>query len=277
MKYHPLAECLPRMSEQEFSDLVGSIERHGLREKITVFGGVIIDGISRYEACKKLKKSPLTREWEPDDPEASPEDIERQIRDFVIDKNLNRRQLSVGDRSMVAARLYEACPEITLETAAAKMGVSRRTAASAAKVLKAEPVLAEAVSKKEIPVSVAATLASLPAEEQAEALKEETEKRAAKKARPKKIKPEEPVDEVPQPVVPLTVVPPVVHDGFSSSEQKEWRQAFQVLIKMADKWIDLPPQLKTKVTSKAIHKKMIEHLRLFHAGWSARNPGGQWV
>lgn len=282
MKFHPLAECLPRMSDEEFNDLVASIEKHGLREKITVYGGQIIDGISRYEACKKLKKSPLTREWEPDDPEDTPEGIEQQIRDFVIDKNLRRRQLSASDKAMAAARLYEACPDATLTEAASRLNVSRRSVASATKVLRAEPVLSEAVDQKEIPVSVAAKLAALPSEEQASALHEVKEERRKPRRIPKKIKPEEPVaeppaQESPSPPVNPMIPPPEKIDGFSPGEQKEWRQAFGVLMKMADKWIDLPDQRKTKVTSSAIHKKMIEHLSQFLAGWKARNPGGQWV
>lgn len=89
MERHPLSAAFPDMDDEEFQDLLSSIKAHGQREPITVFEGQVLDGWHRYRACKELDISPMTTEFEGDDPVA-----------FVIDLNLSRRHLSPSQKAL---------------------------------------------------------------------------------------------------------------------------------------------------------------------------------
>ena len=89
MERHPLSAAFPDMDHEEFEDLLSSIKAHGQREPITVFESKVLDGWHRYRACKELDIGPMTTEFEGDDPVA-----------FVIDLNLNRRQLSPSQKAL---------------------------------------------------------------------------------------------------------------------------------------------------------------------------------
>lgn len=87
MKIHPFAEMMPRMSEEEFTDLKKSIAQYGQRELIVTYKDTIIDGRHRWDACFELGIEPKTTEYE------GPED-EASLLAFVLDLNVNRRHLS---------------------------------------------------------------------------------------------------------------------------------------------------------------------------------------
>ena len=89
MERHPLSAAFPDMDEEDFLDLLSSIKAHGQREPITVFEGQVLDGWHRYRACKELDISPMTTEFDGDDPVA-----------FVIDLNLQRRHLSPSQKAL---------------------------------------------------------------------------------------------------------------------------------------------------------------------------------
>ena len=196
MKYkqHPLSAAFPGLGEEEFRALTDDIDANGVREKIVIYDGMILDGWHRYSACMELSvKKPPMIEYEGDDPVG-----------FVLSKNLHRRHLDASQRAFAIAQLSEwqeksGRPSHNLEriksdkiiglsaAAAAKLaGVGEVTMRQARAATKAIPEVQEAVTKGEIAVSEAAKLAQLPPEEQRAAVSEPkaTRPKAQKKPKP---------------------------------------------------------------------------------------------
>jgi len=137
LELHPLAELFPKMTDEEFNDLVMSIEENGLREPIWLSrDGRVLDGRHRYLACCELGIEPETRTFDGDD--------ELQ---FVLDLNLNRRHLTTSQRALIAADMAnmehgtnrfsvegQNCPSI--EEASEALNVSPRSVKNAKRVLR---------------------------------------------------------------------------------------------------------------------------------------------
>lgn len=100
---HPLAELIPPMTEEEFTDLVHGIESEGFRndEPVVIYEDQILDGRHRYRASQQVGVEPPTRLFEGDDPVG-----------YVISKNLHRRHLTKSQVAMTAA---EALPHLEKE------------------------------------------------------------------------------------------------------------------------------------------------------------------
>jgi ParB-like chromosome segregation protein Spo0J len=95
IKLHPVCEIFPLMGDDEFQQLKADIEKHGQRESITYWNGLLVDGRHRLRACQELHIEPMAVELEPnDDPVA-----------FALSCNLHRRHLDESQRGMVAAAL----------------------------------------------------------------------------------------------------------------------------------------------------------------------------
>ncbi len=95
---HPLAQIVPRMSDDEYLDLRKSIREFGLLEgeEIVLHEGKILDGRHRYDACLREGVEPRFREYSGGDPEG-----------YVLAK-LTRRNLDESTRALVAGRLLVA-------------------------------------------------------------------------------------------------------------------------------------------------------------------------
>ena len=91
---HALADLFPLIEGAEFDELVASIKAHGLREEITLYNNLILDGRNRYRACEVAGIAPRFEEFTGDDPYA-----------FVADKNLHRRHLNPSQLGMIGARM----------------------------------------------------------------------------------------------------------------------------------------------------------------------------
>lgn len=94
LSFHRFANIFPLIQGSDFDGLVSDIKSHGLREKIVLFEGAILDGRNRYRACQAAGIEPATELFSGDNPLA-----------FVISKNLKRRQLKDSQRALVAARI----------------------------------------------------------------------------------------------------------------------------------------------------------------------------
>lgn len=197
MKYkqHPLSAAFPGLNEEDFRALIDDIDANGVREKIVVYEGMILDGWHRYSACVELNvKKPPMIEYEGDDPVG-----------FVLSKNLHRRHLDASQRAFAIAQLSEwqeksGRPSHNLERiksgkitglsadkAAELAGVSEKTMRQARAATKAVPEVQEAVTKGEMAVSEAAKLSKLSPEEQKAAVEKP---KASKPKAPKPPKPE---------------------------------------------------------------------------------------
>ena len=162
-EFHPLANAFPLIEGDEFAALVEDIIENGLRHRITLYEGKILDGRNRYRASIAAEEDLDERDFIEFDG-----DFEG-ARDLVRSLNLHRRHMDASQRAMSAAKL-ETVPHggdrksdqnanLHLETraeAAAKHNVSVRAIASAAKVLKeGSPELVAAVERGEVKVSAA--------------------------------------------------------------------------------------------------------------------------
>jgi len=186
LQVHEAASIFPMMPDDDYSELVDDIRKHGLRDKIRLLDGKIIDGRNRYRACSDAGVEPQFESISTDDPAA-----------YVVSVNLHRRQLTPSQRSMVAARVREFYDNAAKERQRASggdqkakavveklpqpdtgkardqagkaAGVSGKMVDYATKVLKqAAPEIIAAVDTGKMAVKTAAIVASEPVETQRE-------------------------------------------------------------------------------------------------------------
>ena len=164
LQFHPISLLFPLIIGEEFSSLRNDIDVNGQHEPIVLHEGMILDGRNRYRACCDLELTPITKEYEGDDPLA-----------WVLSHNLFRRQLTVAQRALIAAELStlqndkadsgggEGKPEqIAIDKAAKQLGISARTVSSACKVVRdGTPALLEAVKNGQIRISAAEQVSKL--------------------------------------------------------------------------------------------------------------------
>lgn len=171
------ANAFPWLDGAARDELKADISRNGVLVPIVFLGEYILDGRNRYEIARELGLEYPRVEYEGDDPAG-----------FAWAMNGPRRHMSTNQKATAAARLANIkprafsgnqhvpaanlqTPQISQAKAAEMVGVSERTVASAAKVLKdGAPELVAAVDKDEISVSAAADLTALPVEDQIKAL-----------------------------------------------------------------------------------------------------------
>jgi ParB-like chromosome segregation protein Spo0J len=103
-KFHPLAETVPSMTDEEYVELVADIRANGLREKITLYQDMILDGRHRYKACNATGRTAVFDTFE---------GTEAQARAFVISKNYHRRMVTAAKKRERIAELLKAQPELS--------------------------------------------------------------------------------------------------------------------------------------------------------------------
>ncbi len=109
VKVHPAAALVPEPTEQEFADLKADIKAHGLRERIVMLDGAILDGRSRHRALRELVLIGSQDDGLPAYARgATPAEAADPIA-FVVSMNLRRRHLTrdARDRVMVAVLAQE--------------------------------------------------------------------------------------------------------------------------------------------------------------------------
>lgn len=183
---HRLAALFPLLDEPALDALASDIAEHGLREPIVLWHGQVLDGRNRLAACQRAGVEPVFRQFD--------EETEGHPVAWVASRNLHRRHLDPSQRALVAARLVDANADVVRigpgrasEKAAALVDVSPRSVEHALAVVHAgNDELEAAVAERRVPVAVAAELAALPPEQQAEVLAAADPKaitRAARKVR----------------------------------------------------------------------------------------------
>jgi ParB-like chromosome segregation protein Spo0J len=195
---HPAADLFPMLPASELQALADDIRTNGQREPVVLWDGQVLDGRNRLAACALAGVEPLTRTLD-----VCPDPLA-----YVLSTNLHRRHLSESQRAMVAAKVRPMLAEQakarqtaagahgaeggrgntkdggetlspnlgegfgkSADQAATMLSVGRGTVEAASRVLKrGTPELISAVERGDVAVSAAAAVASLPAEDQREAV-----------------------------------------------------------------------------------------------------------
>ncbi len=138
LKFHPLADIFPLMEGAEFDALVADIKAHGLREKIDLYQGEIVEGRNRYRALQRLGIDPSA------DPgkyfrkaiyahtvggEIAPheQNNDDRVRAYVISKNIHRRHLTPEQKRDLIAKVIAAKPEASDRRIAKQVKADHKT------------------------------------------------------------------------------------------------------------------------------------------------------
>jgi hypothetical protein len=127
---HPAADVFPMMSESELKALASDVKANGLRDPISLYEGKILDGRNRIAACLMAGVDAQFVPVETDSPCA-----------YVVSKNLHRRQLTVGQKGMVAAKLMPML-EVEAKERHKANGGDRRSASAKSAVVNLPPPIA---------------------------------------------------------------------------------------------------------------------------------------
>lgn len=171
LQFHPLANVFPLIDGSEFEAFCEDISNNGQREPIVIFEGKILDGRNRYRATRSLNITAKTISYEGENP-----------LEFVLSMNMYRRQLTVAQRSIIAAQIVCREPDqaqaeqgdasslhsgIGLAQAATLLGISERSISSASRVARTgSDALLDAVKTGKVKISTAEYVAKLDHEDQ---------------------------------------------------------------------------------------------------------------
>src|SRR5262245_47499873 len=139
LKFHPLADIFPLMEGEEFDALVADIKKNGLREKIDLHQGKIVDGRNRYRALQRLGVDPDDKYFRKAiyahaiGGEIAPHerDNDERVLAYVISKNIHRRHLTAEQKRDLIAKLIKAQPEKSDRQIAKQAKVDHKTVGAA--------------------------------------------------------------------------------------------------------------------------------------------------
>ncbi len=146
----PCCAAIPPMHHDEYQSLKASLLRNGQLEPILVFEDRIIDGRHRFSACNELGINPVFKQFV---------GTYEQAKSMAFSVNINRRQLTMGQKALVAAKLTMPTASegksgnragipapLTQVEAASLFGISRDTVQRGCTLLReADPALIEEV------------------------------------------------------------------------------------------------------------------------------------
>lgn len=173
--FHPLANVFPLIEGEEFFAFCEDIKVNGQQEPIVLFNGKILDGRNRYRALQEIGFEPVCEQYTGNAP-----------LEFVLSKNMYRRQLTVAQRSIIAAEIVCRGAELpsenadqdgvgegetdtshlraglSLNQAATLLGISERSISSAGRVARSGvEELLNAVKSGKVKISAAEYVAKL--------------------------------------------------------------------------------------------------------------------
>lgn len=119
MEVHDLCKIFPEMTAAEFDDLCTSVAKIGIVDPIITYQGKVLDGRNRYRAALHLGCEAPMEEW--DGRGKSP-------LEFVVSRNLSRRNLTPSQRAAIALDVKEELEAVYRERMVAN-GKSRAKAA----------------------------------------------------------------------------------------------------------------------------------------------------
>lgn len=238
-KFHPFAEVFPLLDDAEFDELVADIKQHGLREKIWLYEGKILDGRNRFLACKTAKVEPQFREYKGNDALA-----------FVVSLNVQRRHLTDSQRAMAAAKIATMQQGTRTDLApigaksqteaAEELKVGRRSVQRAKTVIeKGSKALQKAVESGEVSVSKAAKVVDLPKPEQLKAAKQK--------------------EELPAKPVEVAPAPDFDFDGYEPEDDEAYKQNIENVMMADDKLSAMREELKQVHRELAAVKSSRDH------------------
>ena len=117
----PCVELFPAMNLDEFNALKQSIQRNGQSEPILLFRGQVVDGRHRLKACQELGIEPKV--------ETLSVKTYEQAKSMAFARNINRRNLTTGQRALMAAALCTRKPGQAKFSAATEPPLSQTQAA----------------------------------------------------------------------------------------------------------------------------------------------------
>ena len=200
--FHRYANIFPMMSEDEFQSLVEDLREFGLRDKIWLFQGQILDGRNRYIGCQKAGIIPAFQTFR---------GTEESALQAVLSWNLERRHLSSSQKAAVGVELeplfdaleaqakerqreaggdrkseeYQESVTQKIEQpiedhnqrssthkAAKTLGTNRQYISDAKKLKETAPKIHEAVKRGDANLNQAKAISKLPEEKQAKILQE---------------------------------------------------------------------------------------------------------
>jgi hypothetical protein len=101
-KAHPFADMFPLMGEEELDALAADIKANGLRVPVVLYLGAVLDGRNRLAACDRAGIKPQFEDFVGTEEEALA---------LVLSLNATRRNMTAGQRAIVAARTMKKMPE----------------------------------------------------------------------------------------------------------------------------------------------------------------------
>jgi hypothetical protein len=128
---HPAADLFPLMSESELRELGENIKTHGLKSRLKLYKGKLLDGRNRLEAMELVG---VAVDWR-DDVAAlgCPFDhLDERVDpyDYVIALNLHRRHLTSEQKRELIAKILKAKPETSNRKIAKQTKADHKTVAA---------------------------------------------------------------------------------------------------------------------------------------------------
>jgi len=146
---HPVADLFPMLADDELRELAADIKTRGLLQPIVKDQqGRILDGRNRLAACKLAGVKPEFVTYSGDDADG-----------YALAVNIQRRNLSKGQRAMIAAQAQRVTRNVSLRGTADVTGLSRERIRLGSVVLEFAPDLTDNVVSGVMPLDEAYRIA----------------------------------------------------------------------------------------------------------------------